>query len=131
MSTSFSLSLSLSLSLSTFKSSAKPPTPTLSVKPFKFELEKRFQGKNSKAAAGKVVTMAEAIENFHKKTPPRWRSKKASASTKGPVVATHHGYRHQLTQPKTPNLVTKNRSRPVRVVSAAKQEEEEVAMMKE
>ena len=66
--------------------------------------------------------MAEQLVNFHKETPPRFRTMRRNAiptMIKEPVMP------QELTKPKTPKLVAKTRSRPVHVESAMEKEEKE------
>jgi hypothetical protein len=122
----------------------KPPTPELKTKPFKFCLDERFKSK-SNALSSEIVPTAEAIEKYQKATPPRFRSNPGSVSKKWKVKActsdqsnsssssedSSGPYATKLTVPNTPNLLTKGRSRPITVKSAAEEEEEVVAQIKE
>ena len=122
----------------------KPPTPELKTKPFKFCLDERFKSK-SNTLPSKIIPTAEAIEKYQKATPPRFRSNPGSVTKKWKVKAysgdqsssssnsddASGAYSTKLTVPNTPNLLTKGRSRPVAVKSAAEEEEEVVAQMKE
>ena len=121
----------------------KPPTPELKTKPFKFCLDERFKSKSS--ASSEIIPTAEAIEKYQKATPPRFRSNPGSVTKKWKVKActadqsssssgsddTSGPNATKLTVPHTPNLLTKGRSRPVTVKSAAEEEEEVVAQIKE
>ena len=64
--------------------------------------------------------MAERLMKYQMTTPPRFRTKKQGAP---PATSKET---HELTKPKTPNLRTKARNRPVCVESAAEKEEKEV-----
>ena len=122
----------------------KPPTPELKTKPFKFCLDERFKSK-SNSSSSEIIPTAEAIEKYQKATPPRFRSNPGSVTKKWKVKAyasdqsssssnsddTGGPYATKLTVPNTPNLLTKGRSRPVTIKSAADEEEEVVAQMKE
>ena len=117
--------------LSFLQPSTKPPTPdgVTKVNPFKFQLDSRMTSKqlgNSKNSD--LVPVAEAIQKFQTATPPRFRSRKASDDLGGIQKSSSNT---ALTVPHTPNLVSRKRSRPVTVKSAAEIEEEEMAEMKE
>ena len=136
------------LVISTQNIGKKPPTPDyLKVKPFKFCLDERFKSKPT-PSSGEVVSVAEAIEKYQKATPPRFRSNPGSVTKKWHVKAnlsgqstvssssgnsddTSSSFGVKLTVPSTPNLRTKGRSRPMTIKSAAEEEEEVVAQMKE
>ena len=101
------------------------------VKPFHFHLDERLNQKSAHQTQGDVPT-AEAILKFEKSTPPRFRrnptpSKKSAINTSTGSC----GKTMKLTMPKTPKLMAKGRSRPVTAMSAADEEEKEVAKMKE
>ena len=76
--------------------------------------------------------MAEFIAKYQTATPPRFRRVPANAA-KPPSGCGGAGYSlgSSITMPKTPNLHTKSRARPVTHKSAAEKEEEEAAMMKQ
>ena len=119
------------VSLLTLQPSTKPPTPdgVTKVNPFKFQLDSRMTSKqpgNSKNSD--IVPVAEAIQKFQTATPPRFRSRKASDDLGGIQKSSSNT---ALTMPHTPNLVSRKRSRPVTVKSAAEIEEEEMAKIKE
>ena len=73
------------------------------------------------------MPMAEAIQKFQKATPPRFHSKKPSTAGGGIKKSVTNT---ELTMPKTPNLVSRSRSRPITVKSTDEMEEEAVAEMK-
>ena len=97
-------------------------------KPFKFTLDERLH-KDSKAVANEtIIPTAEAVEKYQKQTPPRFRSNPSKNTTQSNSRTTGT---YELTVPKTPCLLTKNRSRPTTVMSTAEVEEEEIAKLKE
>lgn len=100
------------------------------VKPFKFMLDSRPHKESKGLASETIIPTAEAVEKYQKRTPPRFRSNPskntAHASGKAGLAGSY-----ELTVPKTPCLLTKNRSRPITVISAAEAEEEEIAKLKE
>ncbi len=98
--------------------SAKPPTPdgVTKVKPFKFELDSRFQAKGK---GGQFVPAAEAVQKFHKTTPERFHSN----PSRKPGTGSQRNA--SLTMPKTPKLLSRERSRPVTAKSLVQKEEEE------
>ena len=115
----------------------KPPTPSggTKVKPFKFHLDDRLGHKqhnttvssqSSTSSHGPDVPMAEAIAKYQKATPPRFRR-----TIKKPPSARKSCVTDGLTVPKTPNLSTKARTRPVNIKSAAMEEEEEMENIKQ
>ncbi|XP_071331214.1 targeting protein for Xklp2 isoform X2 [Trachinotus anak] len=70
------------------------------------------------------VPVAQLIEQFQKQTPERYHLRSRQSQERGPVPlkADHL----KLTQPHTPNLMTRQRSRPPAVKSSAELEAEEV-----
>eukprot|EP00731_Ephydatia_muelleri_P027025 Em0018g1125a len=113
----------------------QPTAPTSSsrggvtiAKPFKFTLDERLH-KDSKAVANEtIIPTAEAVEKYQKQTPPRFRSNPSKNTIQSNSRTTGT---YELTVPKTPCLLTKNRSRPTTVMSTAEVEEEEIAKLKE
>lgn len=98
-------------------------------KPFKFMLDERLH-KDSKAVANEtIIPTAEAVEKYQKQTPLRFHSNPSRNTTLANSAATTRT--NELTVPKTPCLLTKNRSRPTTVMSTAEVEEEEIARLKE
>ncbi|XP_060119605.1 targeting protein for Xklp2-like [Heteronotia binoei] len=79
------------------------------------------------ATVPEFVSLAQQINKFQKGTPPRYhlRSRKEEeAAPRRPLKAT-------VTNPQTPRLETRNRSRPVTCKSAAELEEEELATLQQ
>lgn len=72
------------------------------------------------------VSVAQAVANFHKKTPPRFRSVTAKEHAAGPPKG-EGGLR--VTHPQSPNLLTKAKSRPTAVPSTKEKEEQELAQL--
>ena len=113
-------------------SSKRPPTPdsVTKTKPFKFELDKRRALRSatstttSKKEEGPVL-MAEFVNKFHSTTPPRFRRSPVIKDSK-----TECASGSQLTVPKTPNLLTKNRKRPLPYKTVDEIEEEELSKIK-
>ncbi|KAM6457498.1 targeting protein for Xklp2 isoform 1-T1 [Liasis olivaceus] len=79
-------------------------------------------------APAEYVSLAQQVESFQKRTPLRYhlRSRKEEEDT-GPS----RPLKPRLTNPKTPRLETKNRSRPVTCKSTAELEDEEVAKLQQ
>ena len=81
----------------------------------------------------KFVSTAEFIDKFEKTTPPRFRTKikddTVSVSQSG-GVGVSYGTSVDLTIPKTPMLRSQLRTRPVKVLSQAEQEELQLEEMK-
>ena len=71
--------------------------------------------------------MAEAIAKYQKATPPRFRR----SMNKPPSTKKKSSVTDELTVPKTPNLSTKTRTRPINVKSASMEEEEEIENIKQ
>lgn len=114
----------------------KPPTPesTTKPKPFKFELDRRPGLRSGGAGAESGVPMAEFVAKYQTATPPRFRS--TPTNSKPPAAtavssSVDHSLGSSITVPKTPNLLSRARARPVTQKSAAEQEEELVAKMKQ
>ncbi|KAM3618759.1 uncharacterized protein V6R79_024501 [Siganus canaliculatus] len=105
----------------------KPSSPARALKgatvPKPFNLS---TGNKRKAEAqhSAYVSMAQQIEQFQRRTPERYhlRSRKHQERGPSPVKGDHL----KLTQPHTPHLMTKERSRPPTVKSSAELEAEEV-----
>lgn len=74
----------------------------------------------------KYVSVAQAVANFHKKTPPRFRSVTAKEHAAGPPKGEGS---LQVTRPHSPNLLTKAKSRSSAIPSAREKEEQELAQM--
>ncbi|XP_078110307.1 targeting protein for Xklp2 [Sander vitreus] len=70
------------------------------------------------------VPMAQQIERYHKRTPDRYHLRSRNTRDGGPSAV--KGDKLKLTQPHTPHLMTRQRSRPTNVKSSAELEEEEV-----
>ncbi|KAI3357461.1 hypothetical protein L3Q82_015497 [Scortum barcoo] len=104
----------------------KPSSPAKAVKgatvPKPFNLSTGNKRKVEEPAA--YVSMAQQIERFQKRTPDRYhlRSRKSQERGPSPVKGEHL----KLTQPHTPALMTRQRSRPTTVKSSADLEAEEV-----
>ena len=108
---------------------ATPREPT-HVKPFRFLTEERIQSrKRHRSAEQKYVSSAEYMEKFQKTTPPRFRTKVPYDIANGNNSNTRD-YRTEITLAKTPNLVSRLRSRPVTAISKDEREERELEDMK-
>ncbi|KAF1390953.1 hypothetical protein PFLUV_G00063450 [Perca fluviatilis] len=70
------------------------------------------------------VPMAQQIARYHKRTPERYHLRSRNSRDGGPSAV--KGDKLKLTQPQTPHLLTRQRSRPTTVKSSAELEEEEV-----
>ena len=111
-------------------SSTRLPTPPggTKVKPFKFHLDQRKLGHRSTdpqpSSDGPIVPAAEFMLKYQKATPPRFRR-----TLKCPLV--QDSFHPTLTVPRTPNLSTKTRTRPVTAKSSAELEEEELQERKQ
>ncbi|XP_076874799.1 targeting protein for Xklp2-like isoform X1 [Brachyhypopomus gauderio] len=75
------------------------------------------------------VPMAQQIEQFEKRTPRRYHLRSRHRQEKGPSPV--KGEKLKLTHPHTPQLLTRQRSRPVVVKSAAEIEAEELEKMQQ
>ncbi|KAJ8302828.1 hypothetical protein KUTeg_019224 [Tegillarca granosa] len=108
---------------------AKSPGPvnrTTVPQPFHLtECRKRKMSDNETDSSDKYVSMAQQVTAFHSQTPERFRSSKRRVPEHG--TAKTGG----LTVPKTPNLETKGRSRPVHIPSREEIEEKELEEMRQ
>ncbi|KAM9444987.1 targeting protein for Xklp2 isoform 2-T2 [Clarias gariepinus] len=75
------------------------------------------------------VSMAEQIEQFQKRTPTRYHLRSRQSQEKGPSPVKTE--KPKVTHPHTPQLMTRQRSRPVMVKSAAEIEAEEVEKLQQ
>ncbi|XP_059167831.1 targeting protein for Xklp2-like isoform X2 [Physella acuta] len=112
--------------------SALPTKPTIQgltkPKPFKLHTQKST---GSLVQPQKYESMAERVSAFHNKTPDRFRSRpnaskeRSRSATKSNTSGSGHRLRSQspkLTVPKTPNLTTRGRSRPVHALTTEEKE---------
>ncbi|XP_041859073.1 targeting protein for Xklp2 isoform X2 [Melanotaenia boesemani] len=77
---------------------------------------------------GTYVSMAQQIEQFQKRTPPRYHMRSHRSQERGPSPV--KGNPHlKLTQPHSPHLMTRQRSRPTTIKSSAELEAEEVEQL--
>ncbi|XP_069382283.1 targeting protein for Xklp2-B-like isoform X1 [Paralichthys olivaceus] len=74
--------------------------------------------------SGAYVPMAQQIDQFQKRTPDRYHLRSRQSQERGPHPV--KGDHLKLTQPHTPHLMTRQRSRPTTVKSSAELEAEEV-----
>ncbi|XP_054904698.1 targeting protein for Xklp2 [Poeciliopsis prolifica] len=82
--------------------------------------------KNCKEGPGAYVSMAQQIEQFQKKTPTRYHLRSRKTQERGPSpLKGQHQHLH-LTQPHSPQLMTRQRSRQTSVKSSAELEAEEL-----
>ncbi|KAL8179764.1 UNVERIFIED_CONTAM: hypothetical protein K2H54_072465 [Gekko kuhli] len=106
-----------------------PPSPARVAKgstvPKPFNLSQGNKRKHE-ATVPEFVSLAQQIEKFQRSTPSRYhlRSRKEEEAPRRPLKAV-------LTNPKTPCLETKNRSRGVTCKSSAQLEEEELAALQQ
>ncbi|XP_075951648.1 targeting protein for Xklp2 isoform X1 [Anarhichas minor] len=89
-------------------------------KPFNLSTSNKREVEESAA----YVPMAEQIEQFQKRTPDRYHLRSRSSQERGPAAVKCD--KLKLTQPHTPHLMTRQRSRPTNVKSSADLEAEEV-----
>uniref|UniRef100_W5UH53 Targeting protein for Xklp2-B n=1 Tax=Ictalurus punctatus TaxID=7998 RepID=W5UH53_ICTPU len=75
------------------------------------------------------VSMAEQIEQFQKRTPTRYHLRSRQSQERGPSPAKTE--KPKVTHPHTPQLLTRQRSRPAMVKSAAEIEAEEVEKLQQ
>uniref|UniRef100_A0A6J0US33 Targeting protein for Xklp2 isoform X1 n=1 Tax=Pogona vitticeps TaxID=103695 RepID=A0A6J0US33_9SAUR len=108
-----------------------PPSPARVAKgptiPKPFNLSQGNKRKLDEAAS-EYISLAQQVENFQKRTPPRYhlRSRKEDEG-----LAQNRPLKARLTNPKTPRLETKSRSRPVTCKSTAELEAEEIAKLQQ
>ncbi|KAJ7332241.1 hypothetical protein JRQ81_014421 [Phrynocephalus forsythii] len=108
-----------------------PPSPARVAKgptiPKPFNLSQGNKRKLEEAAP-EYVSLAQQVENFQKRTPPRYhlRSRKDDEG-----IAQNRPLKAKLTNPKTPRLETKSRARPVTCKSTAELEAEEIAKLQQ
>lgn len=107
------------MTLRSNSNSAVKHPPKKDVKPFKVTTVAAKKGDGEK-----YVSVAQAVVNFHKKTPPRFRSITAKEQATGPSRG--EGGK-QITHPQSPNLHTKLRSRQAAIQSSAEKETQELA----
>ncbi|XP_067383246.1 targeting protein for Xklp2 isoform X2 [Channa argus] len=104
----------------------KPSSPVKAVKgatvPKPFNLS--TGNKRKVEESNTYVPMAERIEQFQKRTPERYHLRSRQSQERGPSPV--KGDHLKLTQPHTPKLMTRQRSRPPAVKSSAELEAEEV-----
>ena len=109
------------------------------VKPFRFHLDSRVKEKLARGPIRAVgrgepdIPTAEAVARYQTATPPRFHSassrrRHASESTShcNNISSSRNNTSCELTFPKTPNLVSHKRSRPVTAKSSSQTEEEEM-----
>uniref|UniRef100_A0A3Q3X5K1 Uncharacterized protein n=1 Tax=Mola mola TaxID=94237 RepID=A0A3Q3X5K1_MOLML len=101
-------------------SPAKAIRGTTVPKPFNLSIGNKRKMEDLSA----YVPMAQQIEQFQKRTPDRYHLRSRSRQERGPSPV--KGEHLKLTQPHTPHLITKQRSRPPTVKSSADLEAEEV-----
>ncbi|MEQ2235396.1 hypothetical protein ILYODFUR_001961 [Ilyodon furcidens] len=77
-----------------------------------------------KEEPGSYVPMAQQIEQFQKRTPTRYHMRSCRTKERGPSPL--KGHHLHLTQPHSPQLMTRQRSRPPTVKSSAELEAEEL-----
>ncbi|XP_068453667.1 targeting protein for Xklp2 isoform X1 [Clinocottus analis] len=104
----------------------KPSSPAKAMrgatvpKPFNLSTGSKREAEQSAA----YVSMAQQIEQFHKRTPDRYHLRSRRSQERGPAAV--KGSKLKLTQPHTPQLMTCQRSRPTNVKSSAELEAEEL-----
>ncbi|XP_016891109.1 targeting protein for Xklp2 isoform X1 [Cynoglossus semilaevis] len=104
----------------------KPSSPARAPKgatiPKPFNLSKG--NKRKMDGVGAYVSMAQCIDQFQKRTPDRYHLRSRQSQERGPSPV--KGDHPKLTEPHTPHLMTRQRSRPPTVKSSADLEAEEV-----
>ncbi|XP_037337034.2 targeting protein for Xklp2 [Pungitius pungitius] len=104
----------------------KPSCPTKAMrgatvpKPFNLSTGHKREAEESTA----YVPMAQAIAQFQKRTPDRYHLRSRRSQERGPAAV--KGDKLKLTQPHTPHLMTRQRSRPTTVKSSEELEAEEL-----
>ncbi|KAG7239815.1 hypothetical protein INR49_028343 [Caranx melampygus] len=88
-------------------------------KPFNLSM-----GKKKMEGSGAYVPMAQQIAQFQNRTPDRYHLRSRKSQERGPAAV--KGEHLKLTMPHSPNLMTRQRSRPPAVKSSAELEAEEV-----
>ncbi|XP_062247865.1 targeting protein for Xklp2-B-like isoform X2 [Platichthys flesus] len=104
----------------------KPSSPAKAMKgatiPKPFNLS--TGNKRKVEGSGAYVPMAQQIEQYQKRTPDRYHLRSRQSQARGPHPV--KGDQLKLTQPHTPHLMTRQRSRPATLKSSAELEAEEV-----
>ncbi|XP_028850067.1 targeting protein for Xklp2-like isoform X1 [Denticeps clupeoides] len=109
-------------------SPAKAPKGATIPKPFNLSCgSKRKLDETSASAA--YVPMAQMIEQYEKRTPVRYRLRSRQSQERGPCPGKTEPLK--ITSAQTPQLQTRQRSRPVLVKSSAEIEEEELEKMQQ
>ncbi|MBN3306273.1 TPX2B protein, partial [Amia calva] len=102
-----------------------PPSPAKSLKghtiPKPFNLS---CGTKRKFEESTYVSVAQQVEQFQKRTPARYHLRSRQREERGPTPVKN--IKLKMTNPKTPQLMTRKRSRPVAVKSTAEIEAEEL-----
>ncbi|XP_060750655.1 targeting protein for Xklp2 isoform X1 [Tachysurus vachellii] len=103
----------------------KAPKGTTVPKPFNLSTgnKRKLDESNS------YVSMAEQIEQFQRRTPTRYHLRSRQSQEKGPSPVKTE--KPKVTHPHTPQLLTRQRSRPVTVKSAAELEAEEAEKLQQ
>ncbi|KAM4562891.1 targeting protein for Xklp2 isoform 2-T2 [Odontesthes bonariensis] len=91
--------------------------------PKPFNLSKGMKRKGEEPAA--YVSMAQQVEQFQKRTPTRYHSRRTQERGPSPVKRNHP----KLTQPHSPQLMTRQRGRPQATKSSAEVEAEELEQL--
>ncbi|XP_046897005.1 targeting protein for Xklp2 isoform X1 [Hypomesus transpacificus] len=106
-------------------SPAKGPRGTTVPKPFNLSTGSKRKGEDP----APYVSVAEQIEQFQKRTPARYHLRSRMSQERGPaLVKSEH---RRITQPHTPQLMTRTRSRPTFTKSSAELEEEELQKLQQ
>ncbi|XP_071491574.1 targeting protein for Xklp2 homolog [Diadema antillarum] len=101
-------------------------------KPFKLTENRKRKLDNAEAAGVKsspYVSMATRINQFQTKTPQRYHTRRSGEQQKDTSLRQEAVQKPKLTCPKTPNLESRTRKRPITVQSAVEKEEQEVMEM--
>lgn len=87
------------------------------------ESRKRKEPDNEDNPCGQYQSMAQKVYQWQKKTPERFRVKPMQEQNQGPPVSVEKTSL-KLTAPKTPDLKTKDRKRPLPLDCLSKEEQE-------
>ncbi|KAM9751139.1 LOW QUALITY PROTEIN: targeting protein for Xklp2 [Menidia menidia] len=107
---------------------ASPPSKTRrgATVPKPFHLSKGSR-RREEEEAGPYVPMAQQVQQFQRRTPARYHKTSRRTQERGPSPV--KGGNLKLTQPHSPRLRTRQRTRPARAKSSAELEEEEVEQL--
>lgn len=108
-----------------------PPSPTFKNRkptvpvPFKMTESRKRKEPDSETPCDEYQSMAQRVYQWQKKTPERFHVKPVSEQNQGPPSNTEKASL-KLTAPKTPNLKSRDRKRPLSVDCLSKEEQEKI-----